>query len=283
MSGHFQFTDVPPGDVRLRFSGQGVDAAILIANVGSGEQIAIQVAVSGGTAALVDEVRSDHKVQLCHQSDAGQYHMIEVSTNAEPAHRAHGDGKVGDRVPGALTKVFSEQCRPTGVGVNIEKLTNDQDADVAPGPSIVVGAPVAWKYVITNTAAVPLTGITVTDNKGVAVNCNSQTTLAVGASMTCTGSGVAVPGQYSNIGTVTASSSSGPYTDSDPSHYLGVQPDDGQEGPKITLCHRTGAGFYVRIEVGASAEPAHRAHGDGAPGETLPGVGTFSSSCTLGN
>jgi hypothetical protein len=284
-SGHFQFTDVPPGDVRLRFSGNDVNATILIANVGSGEQIAIQVSVGGGTAALIEEVRSDHKVQLCHQSDAGQFHMIEVSTNAEPAHRAHGDGKVGDPVPGTLTKVFSGQCLPMGAGVNIEKLTNDQDADVAPGPSILVGDLVTWKYVITNVAGVPLSGVTVTDNRGVLVDCGSQTTLGIGTSMTCTGSAAATLGPYSNVGTVNATSSNGPYTDSDPSHYVGVPPvvEPPGDGPKVQLCHRTGAGFYVSIQVGISAEPAHRAHGDGAIGESVPGnLGkTFGAGCMV--
>jgi hypothetical protein len=284
-SGHFQFTDVPPGDVRLRFSGNDVNATILIANVGSGEQIAIQVSVGGGTAALVEEVRSAHKVQLCHQSGTGQYHMIEVSTNAEPAHRAHGDGKVGDPVPGTLTKVFSGQCLPMGAGVNIEKLTNDQDADVAPGPSIDVGDLVTWKYVVTNVAAVLLSGVTVTDSKGVLVDCGLQTTLAIGASMTCTGSAPATLGPYSNVGTVNATSSNGPYSDSDPSHYVGVPPvvEPPGDGPKVQLCHRTGAGFYVSINVGISAEPAHRAHGDGTIGESVPGnVGkTFGPGCTV--
>ena len=91
-------------------------------------------------------------------------------------------------------------------------------------------------------------------------------------------------GQYSNIGTVTATWSAGGFsgttTASDPSHYVGVSED---EGPKVSLCHRTGAGFYVLISVGAAAEPAHLAHGDGRPGQAVPGSPgrSFSAGCSV--
>lgn len=42
-------------------------------------------------------------------------------------------------------------------------------------------------------------------------------------------------------------------------------------GDKVDLCHRTGNGSYHLLNVSVSAEPAHRAHGDAAPGELVPG------------
>ena len=63
-----------------------------------------------------------------------------------------------------------------------------------------------------------------TDNQGVTVSCPTDT-LAAGASMTCTGSGTAVAGQYANIGTATGTPPVGdPVTDTDPSHYFGERP-----------------------------------------------------------
>jgi uncharacterized repeat protein (TIGR01451 family) len=50
------------------------------------------------------------KVQLCHRTGNGSYHLIEVSVNAEPAHRAHGDAKIGEPVPGNAGKVFGAGC-----------------------------------------------------------------------------------------------------------------------------------------------------------------------------
>jgi hypothetical protein len=121
----------------------------------------------------------------------------------------------------------------------------------------------------------------VTDDRGVVVNCNGITTLALGQSMTCTGTGQATAGQYRNVGTVTARTAAGQFTDSDASHYYGQVPTQ-NEGPTVQLCHRTGNGSYHLIEVGASAEPAHRAHGDAKVGEQVPGAAagrTFGASC----
>ncbi|MCI0440522.1 MAG: hypothetical protein L0177_15525 [Chloroflexi bacterium] len=108
--------------------------------------------------------------------------------------------------------------------IDIEKDTNGHDADTPTGPFIPVGDPVFWTYEVTNTGNVPLNNVTVTDDQGVAVSCPKDT-LAVGESMTCTASGVAVAGQYANLGTTTGTDDSGTtVTDSDPSHYFGSEP-----------------------------------------------------------
>jgi hypothetical protein len=110
--------------------------------------------------------------------------------------------------------------------IQIKKATNGQDADTAPGPEIPVGSPVNWTYVVTNTGNAALTGIQVTDDKGVAVSC-PKTTLLAGESMTCTGNGTAQAGQYKNVGAVTGQPPCGnPVSDDDPSHYYGKDPDD---------------------------------------------------------
>lgn len=395
--GGFQITGVPAGDVQLQFRNQDINATARLAGVTSNQFVEIRVQVNGTSAVIINEERTG-KVSLCHAEGNGTYHLIDVSESAEPAHRAHGDGKIGDPVPGQPLKTFDANCRPVGPSVEIQKSTNGQDADVPPGPSIALGSLVTWRYVVTNTGTVQLTnvlvvddrgvtvacgqtslapgasmtctgtgvvtllgpyrnvgtvtanwatatasgtltdtdpshylgispveiekltngedadnppgpsitvgtpvlweyrvtnvgtvmltGILVVDNRGVAVNCQGQTSLAPGASMTCIGSGVAVLGQYSNVGTVTASWSrppvSGTATDSDASHYFGRSPDD-DEGPKVNLCHRTGAGFFVLINVSINAEPAHLAHGDGRPGGAVPGSPgrTFSANCSV--
>lgn len=282
-SGGFHLPGVPAGNVQLQFKNASVNATAQIANVANEELVQIQVQVSGSSASIVSEVRSSGKVLLCHRTESGTYHSIDVSVNAEPAHRAHGDAKVGEPVPADRTKVFDENCRPVGgASVRIRKSTNGEDANDAPGPTLTVGSQVTWRYEVTNTGTVPLTGIVVTDDRGVTVSCGGQTTLAVGQSMTCAGSGVATLGQYRNVGTVTANSTAGPVTHSDASHYLGRAPDE-QEGPKVKLCHRTGNGSYHLIEVSINAEPAHRAHGDGKVGEPVPGnTGkVFDAGCSV--
>jgi hypothetical protein len=284
--GTFRLTDVPGGTVRLQFQNDTVNATTEITNVSGDQVISVQVQVSATSAVIVNEVR-EGKVTLCHAESGSRYHFITVSESAEGAHRAHGDGEVGDAVPGRPNMTFGEDCSLVGPAVEIEKSTNGEDADSAPGPQVKVGEPVQWTYRVSNTGTINLTGVLVSDDKGVAVDCKGQTTLAPGASMTCTGAGVATLGQYRNVGTVTAnwasSTASGTVTDSDASHYLGVSPDEEEDGQKITLCHKTGNDKYVKINVSVSAEPAHRAHGDAEIGEPVPGVAgkVFSPSCSL--
>jgi hypothetical protein len=280
-SGQFHIEGVQAGSIELVFSSPAGRASVRI-TVGQAELIQIQVTVNGSSAAIVNEVRTTGKVSLCHSTGNGSYHPIEVSVSAEPAHRAHGDAKVGEPVPADPTKVFDQSCRPTGASVRIEKSTNGQDADQAPGPTVTVGSAVSWQYVVTNTGTVPLTGVTVSDDRGVAVSC-PQTSLAAGQSMTCTGAGTATAGQYRNVGTARATWTGGTVTDTDPSHYFGQAPNQDAEGPKVQLCHRTGNGSYHLIEVSVSAEPAHRAHGDGKIGEAVPGNPgrVFQAGCAV--
>ena len=127
----------------------------------------------------------------------------------------------------------------------IEKFTNGQHVSQAPGPTIPVGSTVTWTYVVTNTSLVTFSSLSVTDNRGVAVAC-PRAVLAPGASLTCSGSGRAVAGQYRNIGTVVATGNGTRYTDTDASYYLGEDDDEedggGGGGQKVQLCHRTGNG-----------------------------------------
>lgn len=278
----FEFTGVPGGSIQLRFTGANVDAVVRIVNVGAEDLIQIGVVVSGSSASIVTEERSTGKVSLCHSEGNGSYHLINISVSAEPAHLAHGDAKVGEKVPAEPTKVFDEQCRPVGASIEIEKSTNGQDADHAPGPTVTVGGAVTWTYAVKNTGTVALTNVLVVDDRSVAVSCGGQTALAVGQSMTCSGAGVATLGQYRNVGTVTARWASGTVTDSDASHYLGVAPTE-ETGPKVQLCHRTGNGSYHLIEVSVNAEPAHRGHGDAKVGEAVPGAAgkTFGTGCVV--
>lgn len=260
-SGYFQIGQVPSGNVQLNFKDASTNAIAALSNLAQGEFVEIQVQIAGGNATIVNEVRSNSKVSLCHRTDSGEYHQIEVSTNAEPAHRAHGDGKVGEPVPGTQRQVFDAQCRPAGPAIAIKKSTNGEDADTAPGPSLLVGSAVTWRYVVTNIGTTPLTGIVVTDDRGVVVNCGGQTSLAAAQVLTCTATGVATSGQYRNVGTVKANApGSIAVDDSDPSHYLGVTqtPPSGE----ITICHIPPGNYDARhtIAIDPSAWPAHQRH-----------------------
>ena len=112
---------------------------------------------------------------------------------------------------------------PEGAAIQVEKSTNGEDADGAPGPEIPVGDPVLWEYVITNTGGVALTNITLNDDQIGDIDC-PMTMLEPSASMTCSAEGIAEAGQYRNVarvrGTAPDKSETG---DKDDSHYFGIE------------------------------------------------------------
>jgi uncharacterized repeat protein (TIGR01451 family) len=133
-------------------------------------------------------------------------------------------------------------------GIVLKKYTNGHDADTPTGPNILVGQPVTWTYVVTNTGNITLVNVQVTDDIEGVISC-PKTTLLPGEVMTCEKAGVARAGQYANTGTVSAVNSATPngpgLTSSDPSHYFGATPgivlkkyvngDDANTAPGITV------------------------------------------------
>ncbi len=87
--------------------------------------------------------------------------------------------------------------------LTIEKYTNDVDADDPVGPYISTDGDVTWTFVVMNTTNVAVANATVTDSQGVSVDCgNGSNVIALllpGESVTCTGTGTAITGQYQNL------------------------------------------------------------------------------------
>ncbi|MFC2047163.1 hypothetical protein ACFLTK_02655 [Chloroflexota bacterium] len=104
----------------------------------------------------------------------------------------------------------------------IEKHTNGEDADTPTGLSIVVGDPVLWEYIVTNTGDVDLTNVVVTDD--ILGPIGTIASLAAGETQTLTANGNAAAGQYANLGTATGEYNGTTVSAEDPSHYLGVSP-----------------------------------------------------------
>jgi len=118
--------------------------------------------------------------------------------------------------------------------VALEKLTDGVDADTPTGPQIVVGDTVTWTYQITNDGSVNLTSVTLTDDQegvipipaaGSITGDDGDGILEPGETWSIVHTGTATSGQYANIGTVGAEDPNGdPVGDTDPSHYLGIDP-----------------------------------------------------------
>src|SRR5207247_1375608 len=112
--------------------------------------------------------------------------------------------------------------------INIVKLTNNTNNDVAPGIQLVAGATVTWTYVVTNPGNEPLKSVSVVDDhigtlSAHTGDANSNGLLDVGETWTYTANGTAVSGQYSNLGTAagTGNVSNRPVTHSNPDFYFG--------------------------------------------------------------
>jgi hypothetical protein len=289
-TGAFVLSGAFSNDVELHFEGPGQNVRVTVLDVRAGETVTVRVELNGNRGAL--QVESRHgggpTVSLCHVTGNGRYHLIEVAASAEPAHIAHGDGYPGEKVPGEAPLVFDDECGIPRPDVEIEKDTNGEDADAAPGPTVLAGDDVEWTYVVTNTGDYPLVNVVVEDDQIGTVPCPKDS-LSPRESMTCRVSGIAVVGAYGNLGTVEADVDSalglGPVSDSDPSHYVGVGAieEPTEPGAKVVLCHVTGNGSYHRIEVGAAAEPAHLKHGDGYPLGPVPSDPSkrFTANCSV--
>jgi hypothetical protein len=152
------------------------------------------------------------------------------------------------------------------IEIDIEKLTNGEDADTPPGPQIPVGDDVLWEYIVSNVGVEVLTNIQVTDDQVGPVSC-PQNFLFPSESMTCTGHGRAQEGQYVNIGTATGDLGdngpgiepvNGPAIDTDPSHYVGVivnQPPIADAGPDQSYECTSPSGADVTLDGSRSSDP----------------------------
>lgn len=161
---------------------------------------------------------------------------------------------------GAFTEPLRDfealECLSAPAAIVVEKSTNGEDADVAPGPSLFAGGTVTWTYYVVNTGGVTLNNIVLTDDKEGTISC-PQSSLASGASMSCVKTGVAGTGQYANLATVTGirADNSQPVQDTDPSHYNGIASNPNYVITKVNNTDPTLAGvrkgetisFTIRI------------------------------------
>jgi len=110
----------------------------------------------------------------------------------------------------------------------LEKATNGFDADNPPGPILIPGDPVTWTYAVSVTGQVTVANVVVTDSVSgvtpvyVSGDSNGNSLLEPGEQWLFQAVGVAVEGQYANLGMATGVTTLGDSVQaSDPSHYFG--------------------------------------------------------------
>ncbi|MBG0786962.1 MAG: THxN family PEP-CTERM protein [Anaerolineaceae bacterium] len=104
------------------------------------------------------------------------------------------------------------------------------DADTAPGPVLGDGSDALFRFVVTNTGNMTLTGVTLSDNlianlysdQALTIPCDENDPFGVGESFTCYGSLAWQSGQHENTASVSGSYDGHPVSDDDLAHYFGA-------------------------------------------------------------
>ncbi|HTM54546.1 MAG TPA: VCBS repeat-containing protein, partial [Pirellulales bacterium] len=115
--------------------------------------------------------------------------------------------------------------------IAINKVTVD-GATSGDGLNILTGEAITWRYTVTNLGNVSVSNIAVTDNQpGVTPvfqsgDTNNNSKLDLGETWVYTANGTAITGNYSNLGTVSGTDTTGASVQaSDSSSYFGVDPE----------------------------------------------------------
>ncbi len=236
--------DVPTGPAIP--VGQAVQWSYIVTNTGNVALSDIVVTDDQGlTPQAVDTTPADGTID----GDLDQDNLLDVDETW--TYTATGVATAGQYVNnGTATGKFAEQTvtdtDPSHyfggfASIQIQKSTNGEDADNAPGPNVLAGNPVTWSYVVTNLGNTAVRNVVVVDNQGAAVtmvdespadgyndgDLDQDDLLDPGETWQYRATGIAQLGQYENIGTVTGTDvlSNQPVSDQDPSHYFGASPD----------------------------------------------------------
>ncbi|MEG3957873.1 DUF7507 domain-containing protein, partial [Microcoleus sp. herbarium2] len=137
------------------------------------------------------------------------------------------DGGGGSAKTGGFigTIPSGETPPPPNPSIFIDKVTNGAD-----GVNLLVNQPITWTYKVSNIGNVPLSGVSLTDDKEGSItnrisgDTDSDGLLDTNEVWTYTKTGTAQAGNYSNTGNVTGSYNGTPVTSSDPSSYFGAAP-----------------------------------------------------------
>jgi hypothetical protein len=224
------YTGAPFLDLRLetRVNGEEADTAPGL-TVQAGSSLSLTYAVTNaGDVALtgLSVTASDGPAVACPKTalQSGETMMCSASMSARGGERVV-IGSVSGTPPCGPKASATDSAYYKGVGpsISIETLVNGGDADQEPGLYILKDAPIVFSYVVTNSGDVALTGVSVTDDRGLIVTC-PKTTLSIAESMVCTATSTAVSGHSVNVGTASGTAVSTTVQDSDPAHYTGIFP-----------------------------------------------------------
>lgn len=108
-NGTFTLTNVPPGDIQLRFTGTGTDALLTVTGVNGGDELRITVEVSGTTATLKNVTRKDKvnriEIEGAVMSGTCSSFVVNGTTITTDAATEFSKGSCSNVITGALVQV----------------------------------------------------------------------------------------------------------------------------------------------------------------------------------
>src|SRR5687767_83547 len=132
-NGTFVLTNVPPGDIQLHFTGPGTDALLTVAGVNGGDELRIDVEVSGSTATLQSVSRKDklNKVEIEGAIVSGTCasFVVNGTTITTDAATQFSKGACANVIPGALVQVKGSTLADTTVRATEVKFKTADDGD----------------------------------------------------------------------------------------------------------------------------------------------------------
>jgi hypothetical protein len=185
-----------------------------------GEAVTWEYVVTNiGTVPLSDiTVTDDQGVTVeCPQNTLGVGESMTCHAYGTAVEGSYGNTGTAMGYYGAYSDEASDQSCYYGfyLGIDIEKMTNGENC-----PTLFVDDPVTWTYNVCNQSNIGI-GITVEDSEGVTVIC-PKNTLEIDECITCSAQGIAIAGDYSNIGTVKGYHAGAEVQDEDSSCYFGL-------------------------------------------------------------
>ena len=132
-NGTFVLTNVPPGDIQLRFTGPGTDALLTVTGVNGGDELRIDVEVSGSTATLQSVSRKDklNKVEIEGAIVSGTCasFVVNGTTITTDAATQFSKGTCANVIPGALVQVKGSTLADSTVRATDVKFKTADDGD----------------------------------------------------------------------------------------------------------------------------------------------------------
>ncbi len=137
-NGTFVLTDVPAGDIQLHFTGPGTDAMLTVTGIAGGDELRIDVAVSGNTATLQSVTRKDklNKVEIEGAVVSGTCasFIVNGTTITTDAATQYSKGACANVIAGALVQVKGSTLadgtvRATEVRFKKEETGDPDDGD----------------------------------------------------------------------------------------------------------------------------------------------------------